>query len=329
MRFLQIHLSMHRGGAHSSVQNIKRGLESIGHQCDISAERPDRLTSLDYDLILFHSFSPDNENVYLRFLEFCREKDLPRTFVMHDYWPMCHQTNMVMIGRGMERCDLHCDVKKCGWTGRKQPHIKDLENEHVVCFTERSAEIFFDHGFSKVHIIPHGIDMKMFHPMNHLRSSFSVLFTNAWGRKEIKGYRHWDWIRKNSSKEIVCREIVGQSRMDDMPGIYSSSDATLFLSLWDETFGLTVIESLACGTPVISYPVGISPSVIEDGVNGFIAPDSNPKTALSMIDDIHNMSEQEMLRMRNNCRKSVEDRFSLQRNAIEYENLARIIGDSR
>ena len=39
---------------------------------------------------------------------------------------------------------------------------------------------------------------------------------------------------------------------------------------WPEPFGLVIIEAMACGTPVIAYPRGSVPEILEDGVTGFI-----------------------------------------------------------
>ena len=51
--------------------------------------------------------------------------------------------------------------------------------------------------------------------------------------------------------------------------IYSSADLFISTSTF-ESFGQTVIESLACGTPVIGFPVGIIPDAVHDGINGYI-----------------------------------------------------------
>ena len=40
-----------------------------------------------------------------------------------------------------------------------------------------------------------------------------------------------------------------------------------------EPFGLSVIEAMACGTPVVAYRRGSMPEVIEDGVTGFVVDD--------------------------------------------------------
>lgn len=47
----------------------------------------------------------------------------------------------------------------------------------------------------------------------------------------------------------------------------------MFPICWPEPFGLVMIEAMACGTPVMAYPLGSVPEVIGDGVSGYIVPD--------------------------------------------------------
>lgn len=47
----------------------------------------------------------------------------------------------------------------------------------------------------------------------------------------------------------------------------------LHLVHFDEPFGLSVVEAMACGTPVVAYPRGSMPELIEDGVSGILARD--------------------------------------------------------
>ena len=52
--------------------------------------------------------------------------------------------------------------------------------------------------------------------------------------------------------------------------LLQNARATLFPIEWEEPFGLVMIESMACGTPVIATRHGAVPEVIEDGVSGII-----------------------------------------------------------
>jgi D-inositol-3-phosphate glycosyltransferase len=54
-----------------------------------------------------------------------------------------------------------------------------------------------------------------------------------------------------------------------LPHYYCAADATVVSSYY-ESFCLIILESLSCGTPVVSTNVGIGPVVIEDGLNGYV-----------------------------------------------------------
>ena len=48
---------------------------------------------------------------------------------------------------------------------------------------------------------------------------------------------------------------------------------------WPEPFGLVMVEALACGTPVIAFPEGSAPEVVEDGETGFVVDDEDAMAA--------------------------------------------------
>jgi len=76
-----------------------------------------------------------------------------------------------------------------------------------------------------------------------------------------------------------------------------------------EPFGLSVVEALACGTPVVAYPNGAMPELVRTGVNGFLAAGlDDAVAALDKIDTID----------RTACRADAETRFSARRMAADY-----------
>lgn len=55
--------------------------------------------------------------------------------------------------------------------------------------------------------------------------------------------------------------------------LLSRAAALLFPIGWEEPFGLVMIEAMACGTPVLAYPRGAVPEIVQHGLNGFLVPD--------------------------------------------------------
>lgn len=75
--------------------------------------------------------------------------------------------------------------------------------------------------------------------------------------KDPDSLRHWPI-------DVEHHDSIGQESLIDY---YRSADLTLSTSR-HETFGLTLLESLACGTPVCAFAVGGIPDIVRDGQNG-------------------------------------------------------------
>jgi len=78
---------------------------------------------------------------------------------------------------------------------------------------------------------------------------------------------------------------------------------------WPEPFGLVLIESLACGTPVLAYRRGSIPEIIQDGISGFVC--EGPDGLTTAVDRISEVD-------RRQCRRAFEQRFSVKRMAQDY-----------
>ncbi len=57
------------------------------------------------------------------------------------------------------------------------------------------------------------------------------------------------------------------------PGVLGGAIALLHLIGFEEPFGYSVIEAMACGTPVVAYRRGSMPELVEDRVSGFLVRD--------------------------------------------------------
>lgn len=89
----------------------------------------------------------------------------------------------------------------------------------------------------------------------------------------------------------------------------SEARALLFPIEWDEPFGMSVIEALACGTPVVAMNRGAMPEIIDHGVTGFLANSEEEFIEyMERIDEIDPHA----------CRKAVMERFSTDAMAKAY-----------
>jgi len=104
-------------------------------------------------------------------------------------------------------------------------------------------------------------------------------------------------------------DYIGEVGDADKNEFLGRADAVLFPIDWPEPFGLIMIEAFACGTPVIAWPEGSVPEVIEPGVNGFLCEDID--SAVRAVEELEAID-------RARCRKRFEKRFTSERMARDY-----------
>jgi glycosyltransferase involved in cell wall biosynthesis len=81
--------------------------------------------------------------------------------------------------------------------------------------------------------------------------------------------------------------FVGAVGAGERSELLGGARALLHLIGFEEPFGYSVVEAMACGTPVIAFPRGSMPELIEDGVTGFLVDDLDAAiTAAARADDV-------------------------------------------
>jgi glycosyltransferase involved in cell wall biosynthesis len=114
-------------------------------------------------------------------------------------------------------------------------------------------------------------------------------------------------------------EFIGEIPDSDKSAFLGQAQAMLFPIDWPEPFGLVMIESLACGTPVVAYRGGSVDEVIENGVTGFVVDDL--EQAIDATTRTHTLD-------RRACRDAFTRRFSVTRMASAYVRLYRQLSSS-
>jgi glycosyltransferase involved in cell wall biosynthesis len=107
-------------------------------------------------------------------------------------------------------------------------------------------------------------------------------------------------------------EFVGEISEAQKAEFLGNAMALLFPIDWPEPFGLVMIEAMACGTPVIAWPCGSVPEVIDDGVTGRIV--DSEEAAATVVEEVARMD-------RRRVRSIFERRFSAEVMAQRYTDL--------
>jgi glycosyltransferase involved in cell wall biosynthesis len=111
-------------------------------------------------------------------------------------------------------------------------------------------------------------------------------------------------------------EFLGEIGETAKARLMRGAHALLFPIDWPEPFGMVMIESLACATPVVAYPRGAVPEVLEHGVTGFLVDSIDE--AVAAVDRVSTLS-------RRAVRERFEQRFSSTRMAHNYIDIYREI----
>lgn len=99
------------------------------------------------------------------------------------------------------------------------------------------------------------------------------------------------------------QNIVYVGPVDDVKknALLGRARALLMPVLWDEPFGIVMVEAMACGTPVVGLDRGAVPEVVQDGVCGFVRRDMD-----GLVEAVARLGEID----RRHCREHVERQFS-------------------
>jgi glycosyltransferase involved in cell wall biosynthesis len=104
-------------------------------------------------------------------------------------------------------------------------------------------------------------------------------------------------------------EYLGEVSHGEKVELLQNARATLFPIEWDEPFGLVMIESMACGTPVIATRWGAVPEVIEHGRSGIIVDDW--RIIPAALEEADRLDPVEL-------RRAAEERFAPERMVADY-----------
>ncbi len=235
--------------------------------------------------------------------------------------------------------------------------LHSFKKDNYIFISESQLKTY--HGLLKsAGVIRHGVDINKFKfgqgSGNYLaflgryiqeKGVTQAILASEKTGKELKmvgddAYRALNYYQKNILPKLKKGKIedisFGESQRDEF---LKEAKALLFPILWDEPFGMVMIEAMSTGTPVIAYNRGSVTEVIKDGLTGFIVEHDHGKISkftikktgveglAEAINRIYEMSEEDYGKMRLAARKHVEENFTIDKMVEEHEKVYKKIID--
>lgn len=130
-----------------------------------------------------------------------------------------------------------------------------------------------------------------------------------------------DYYEKTMKPLLDCDKqiiYIGELGKEQKKEWYRHARATLFPIRWGEPFGLVLIESMACGTPILAFKEGAVPEIVVDGKTGFVV--NSLDDMVGAVDRLDSIDPYE-------CRRHVQNHFSMTSMVYKYSELYQQILD--
>jgi len=138
-------------------------------------------------------------------------------------------------------------------------------------------------------------------------------------RDEIEQY-----VKKNNLDDKV--RLVGEVSRNEIPG-YLNQLKLLVIPSYSEGLPNTILEAMACGTPVLATPVGSIPDVITDGETGFIMEDNSPECIARSV--IRALNHPNIEKIAHNAHAVVERKYTYQAAVERYRDILANLNEKR
>lgn len=276
----------------------------------------------DPDVIHLHNIHGYYINVEMLF-DYLKRAGKPVLWTLHDCWAFtghCAHFTVAQCERWKTQCMSPCPQKECypqslvvDRCGRnfeqKKAAFTGVKNLKIVTpskwLANRAEESILKEY--EVQVIPSGIDLNVFFPT---ASDFRQKYTlggkqiilgvaNIWdNRKGLQDFLELSTMLKGDQQIVLVglnqeqikdlpENILGLQRtnsVQELVEIYSAADVFVNPSR-EETQGLTTVEALACGTPVITYNQTAVPETVDKTCG--IVVECNPSNLLYALDHIN------------------------------------------
>lgn len=219
-----------------------------------------------------------------------------------------------------------------------------LTNNHFVAISQAQIE---DSRFSFLDLIPHGIPLHDYpycesdngyiawvgriHPDKGIQQALSLChqlgipFQFGGSQANNEAY----YTETLALAQRYNYPYLGHVSNEERNKLFCNARAFLFPMQQNEPFGFTMIEAMACGTPVVTYRRGSAKELIVDGETGYLCPPGDEEALKQAIIKIMSLPESQYRAMRQACRARVAELYTIEKMVDAYEAVYTKIRDRR
>lgn len=127
-------------------------------------------------------------------------------------------------------------------------------------------------------------------------------------------------IKSENIKNVIMVGYLSPEKSDLFHAFYERANVYVSPSIWEEPLGLTILEAMAAGTPVVATKKGGMVSVIKDGENGFFV---RARNSVEIAEKVNMLLADDELRRRvsKNASKTIADNFTWEKIATQFEDI--------
>ncbi len=280
-----------------------------------------------------------------------KKMKLPLVFTAHDYLLLCRR--VVLLHKSGEICADKNISKFCKLYRILTKKIIDNKADVVIFPSEFISRIFRDNGFfkkTKKVILPYPIQLNNTNfgtdSVGINKPNLNILYVGSLTRhkgiqilieavKRIKNdnlrlaivgsgkYKNKLENMANSDKRIT---FYGEISNDDIGGCYNKSDILVVPSIWNEVFGIVILEAFRAGIPVVASRIGGITEVVKNNYNGFLFDPGDVDKLKQVLENIIKNPEA-LARLGNNaknCVKRYEASQHIKELILNYEEAIRL-----
>ncbi len=211
----------------------------------------------------------------------------------------------------------------------------------IVVPSHRMARILQSEGYEKLRVVPNGVDPNEFPPHEWVPGQTKELLFPSGSPSERKGLGEFEKVanrvgRNRTDTRFVATNVgngglvegTGHLTRAAFVNRLSRAYAVITPALWDEPFGMVLIEAMAAACPVVTYAAGAAEEIVVDGESGLVVPRGDTN---ALAEAIERLIDDESLahRLGTAGRRRVEEMFTTRKMTDGYLSVINSVLETR